>query len=82
MGYYHWTLTDNFEWDRGWSQRFGLIEMDQDTQERKRRPSAKLYQKICQSNSISSQTAAHYAPEIAETMFPGQAPVVPGKDEG
>ncbi len=74
MGYYHWTLTDNFEWDRGWSQRFGLIEMDPDTQERKWRPSAKLYKEICTSNSISSQMAAHYAPEIAETMFPGEQP--------
>ena len=77
MGYYHRALTDNFEWDRGWSQRFGLIEMDPETQERKWRPSANLYQEICQSNSISSGMAAHYAPEIAETMFPGQAPAEP-----
>jgi len=28
MGYYHWTLTDNFEWAQGWTLRFGLIELD------------------------------------------------------
>lgn len=74
MGYYHWTLTDNFEWDRGWSQRFGLIEMDPETQQREWRPSAKLYQEICRSNSISSSMAAKYAPEILANMFPGEGP--------
>jgi beta-glucosidase len=29
-GYFHWTLTDNFEWDKGWWPRFGLVEIDRD----------------------------------------------------
>jgi len=28
QGYFHWTLVDNFEWDRGWTQRFGLWALD------------------------------------------------------
>jgi beta-glucosidase len=76
MGYYHWSLIDNFEWDRGWSQRFGLIEMDPETQERRLRPSAKLYSEICKSGSISSEMAARYAPEILENLFPGKSPHV------
>jgi len=35
-GYYHWSLTDNFEWAEGWNLRFGLIEVDPFTQERTR----------------------------------------------
>ncbi len=74
MGYYHWSLVDNFEWDRGWTQRFGLIEMDPETQERRPRPSAQLYSEICHSRSISSDMAARYAPVLLETMFPGRPP--------
>lgn len=74
MGYYHWSLVDNFEWDRGWTQRFGLIEIDPDTQQRCLRPSARLYQEICQTYSVSSDMAARYAPEMLDVMFPGKAP--------
>ena len=74
MGYYHWTLVDNFEWDRGWTQRFGLIEIDPETQARRWRPSGHLYSEICYSRSISSEMARRYAPELQATLFPGEAP--------
>ncbi len=45
-GYFHWSLTDNFEWNEGWHLRFGLIELDPQTQARKPRPSAELYAQI------------------------------------
>lgn len=41
IGYIHWSLLDNFEWDKGRWPRFGLIEVDYATMERKIRPSAK-----------------------------------------
>ena len=46
-GYFHWSLLDNFEWDKGFKPRFGLIEIDYKTLKRKPRPSSKVYAKIC-----------------------------------
>jgi beta-glucosidase len=51
-GYYHWTLTDNFEWDSGWDLRFGLFELDPATQEREPRSSAALYSAIARANAL------------------------------
>jgi beta-glucosidase len=70
-GYFHWSLVDNFEWERGWSQRFGLWELDLETQARRRRPSADLYAEICRENGLSSEMVAKYCPEVLEKEFPG-----------
>lgn len=69
-GYFHWTLVDNFEWERGWTQRFGLWELNTETQARYKRPSADFYAEICKQNGISTEMIARYAPEIVEEMFP------------
>ncbi len=69
-GYFHWSLVDNFEWERGWTQRFGLWELDVETQARRKRPSAELYEAICRENAISTEMIAKYAPELIEKMFP------------
>lgn len=69
-GYLHWTLVDNFEWERGWTQRFGLWELDVETQARRKRPSADFYSEICQKNGLSSEMVARYAPEIFGKLFP------------
>jgi len=52
-GYLHWTLTDNFEWNEGWKLRFGLVELDPETQRRTMRSSAKLFSDIIRVNGLA-----------------------------
>ncbi|HVJ05574.1 MAG TPA: glycoside hydrolase family 1 protein [Candidatus Saccharimonadales bacterium] len=54
-GYFHWSLVDNFEWNEGWTLRFGLYELDTKTQERRARRSAELYRDIIASNGLSQE---------------------------
>ncbi len=50
-GYLHWSLLDNFEWEEGYGSRFGLVEVDYNTQKRTPRPSAWVYKKIIKASS-------------------------------
>jgi beta-glucosidase len=69
-GYFHWTLVDNFEWERGWTQRFGLWALDVETQKRTKRPSAELYAEICRENGLTSEMVQKYCPEVFDKLFP------------
>lgn len=51
-GYFYWSLIDNFEWDKGFWPRFGLIHVDYATQQRTIRPSAREYATICKANAV------------------------------
>ncbi|HNG94858.1 MAG TPA: glycoside hydrolase family 1 protein [Acidobacteriota bacterium] len=52
-GYFHWSLLDNFEWAEGLTPRFGLVEVDYQTQHRRIKPSGHLYAQICKANGLS-----------------------------
>lgn len=43
IGYLHWSLLDNFEWDKGYWPRFGLVAVDRQTMERTLRPSGRWF---------------------------------------
>lgn len=34
LGYFHWSFLDNFEWEKGFDDRFGLVFIDYETQRR------------------------------------------------
>lgn len=51
-GYFHWSLLDNYEWAHGFEPKFGLVEVDFQTLERKIRPSAYKFKEICETNSL------------------------------
>jgi beta-glucosidase len=51
-GYFHWSLLDNFEWDKGFWPRFGLVGIDYKTQKRTIRKSAYAYRDIIRGNGL------------------------------
>lgn len=48
VGYLHWSLLDNFEWDKGYWPRFGLVAVDRATMKRTIRPSAQWLGRVIQ----------------------------------
>jgi beta-glucosidase len=55
-GYFVWSLLDNFEWDSGYSMRFGLVFVDYSTQRRIPKSSALWYRDVIRANALSSAT--------------------------
>ncbi|NTW30797.1 MAG: family 1 glycosylhydrolase, partial [Candidatus Moranbacteria bacterium] len=53
-GYIHWSLLDNFELDKGFWPRFGLVHVDYATQKRTIRESARIYGKIAEANTLET----------------------------
>ena len=51
-GHMYWSLLDNYEWALGFEKRFGLVEINYQSQERIVRPSAYVYKKICEANAL------------------------------
>lgn len=54
-GYFVWSLFDNFEWDRGYSKRFGIVYVDYPTQRRIVKDSGRWY-----AGFIAAQRAARH----------------------
>lgn len=54
IGYFHWSLFDNFEWMNGYTQKFGLYKVDYDNDELPRiaKDSSKVYAGIVSSRQV------------------------------
>jgi beta-glucosidase len=50
-GYFVWSLLDNFEWERGYDQRFGIVWTDYATQKRIPKESARWYGRVIAAGS-------------------------------
>ena len=55
-GYFVWSLIDNFEWNKGYAQRFGLIWVNYETQQRILKDSALWYKQVIADNGLVTPT--------------------------
>lgn len=51
-GYFAWSFMDNFEWKHGYSQRFGLVDVNFETQKRTPRESAYWFSRVIKENGF------------------------------
>jgi beta-glucosidase len=52
IGYFPWSLMDNFEWSWGYTRRFGMTHVDYKTLKRIPKESFRWYQKVIQENRV------------------------------
>ncbi len=45
-GYFYWSLLDNFEWNSGYTKRFGLVHVDYSSQQRVLKDSGHWYRDL------------------------------------
>lgn len=77
-GYFLWTFLDNFEWDKGYTERFGIVHVDFATQKRIVKDSAYWYQKVIESNgrelmiNKGIRPIIYLDPVLKETLWGGE----------
>lgn len=58
FGYLYWSLLDNYEWHEGFAPRFGLVDVDYQTQARQIRPSARYLAAIARTGQLMMPNGA------------------------
>jgi beta-glucosidase len=63
--YCHWATMDNFEYNDGFSTRFGLIYVDHASMGKNRviKPSGRLFGELAKANGIVSETVSKFKPD-------------------
>jgi beta-glucosidase len=51
-GYFAWSFMDNFEWAKGYLQRFGIVWVNYETQQRIPKESALWYSQVIEENGV------------------------------
>lgn len=71
-GYFQWTLTDNYEWDQGYRDKFGLIYVDFVTQRRIRKDSSYWFEELIRTNGANLQPdrPPQYLPALPPDVQP------------
>lgn len=62
IGYYHWSITDNYEWGN-FTSRFGLYSVDalhDPEMKRVATPAAEVYKQVIQNNGLTDELVAKY----------------------
>ena len=74
VGYFVWSLLDNFEWAYGLDKRFGLVRVDFETQQRTVKSSGELFARIAAHRGIPAVDAnqTNSSPETAEHSRPSR----------
>jgi beta-glucosidase len=52
-GYFIWSILDNFEWERGYGPRYGLVRVNYDTLERTPKQSAYWFSEVVKQNAVA-----------------------------
>ncbi len=60
-GYFYWSAMDNFEWNFGYGPKFGLIEVDRPSLERRPRPSAHFFAEIIRTRRLTPELLGRYS---------------------
>jgi beta-glucosidase len=65
--YFQWSILDNFEWSAGYKERYGIVYVDYQTQERIPKDSAFFYKKVIASNGkiLGKKFRVHISQESA-----------------
>ncbi|MCC6627061.1 MAG: beta-glucosidase [Chloroflexi bacterium] len=79
-GYYVWSLLDNFEWEWGYSKRFGLLHVDFATKRRTWKRSAYWYRDLIARNALRPDDPTLAVVPTGEAQAGGEPAQAPTRD--